>query len=55
VSGEHGVGVGKMKHIIEEHGKEYINLMRRIKKALDPNSIMNPNKIFALEEPLAKL
>eukprot|EP00240_Pyramimonas_obovata_P001151 CAMPEP_0118941866 /NCGR_PEP_ID=MMETSP1169-20130426/34855_1 /TAXON_ID=36882 /ORGANISM="Pyramimonas obovata, Strain CCMP722" /LENGTH=478 /DNA_ID=CAMNT_0006886743 /DNA_START=696 /DNA_END=2132 /DNA_ORIENTATION=+ len=50
VSGEHGVGVGKMQHILEEHGREYINLMRRIKKALDPNSIMNPDKIFTLAE-----
>ena len=49
VSGEHGVGVGKMTHIVEEHGAEYIALMRRIKKALDPHSIMNPNTIFVLD------
>ena len=43
VSGEHGVGVGKMEHIIEEHGEVHIDLQRRIKRALDPRNIMNPN------------
>ena len=31
VSGEHGVGVGKIEHIEEEHGVEHINVMRDIK------------------------
>jgi len=51
VSGEHGVGVGKMEHIIEEHGAHYIHLMRRIKAALDPHAIMNPDKVFRLNAP----
>jgi len=55
VSGEHGVGIGKMEHIINEHGTDYIDLMRRIKKALDPNSIMNPDKIFSLDAMPSKL
>jgi D-lactate dehydrogenase (cytochrome) len=48
VSGEHGVGIGKMCLIEAEHGAEHMELQRRIKAALDPNNIMNPQKIFTL-------
>lgn len=48
VSGEHGVGVGKMKHIVEEHGSEHIRVMQTLKTALDPLNIMNPGKIIEL-------
>ena len=48
VSGEHGVGVGKIAHIIAEHGEDQINVQRSIKRALDPKNIMNPGKIFIL-------
>ncbi|MFZ5981494.1 MAG: FAD-binding oxidoreductase, partial [Candidatus Zixiibacteriota bacterium] len=45
ISGEHGIGLGH-KDIFElEHGRS-VNLMRRIKKQLDPRNIMNPGKIF---------
>ena len=44
-----GVGVGKMAHIIEEHGELHIDLMRRIKRALDPRNIMNPNSMFTID------
>eukprot|EP00041_Stephanoeca_diplocostata_P022581 m.540400 g.540400 ORF g.540400 m.540400 type:complete len:670 (+) comp22100_c0_seq1:186-2195(+) len=46
VSGEHGVGVGKIEHVEMEHGAVHIDLQRRIKRALDPHNIMNPGKIF---------
>lgn len=46
-SGEHGVGIGKQKYIIQEHGVEHIDIQRRIKRALDPLNIMNPGKIFS--------
>lgn len=44
-TGEHGVGVGKAKYQQLEHGLAY-NLMKEIKRVLDPNNIMNPGKIF---------
>ncbi|MBL6933389.1 MAG: FAD-binding oxidoreductase, partial [Rhodospirillales bacterium] len=44
-SGEHGVGVGKIKYMEDEHG-EGVNIMRQIKQALDPQGIMNPGKML---------
>jgi D-lactate dehydrogenase (cytochrome) len=45
VSGEHGIGMGKMKYMKTEHG-DSLELMQSIKAALDPKGIMNPDKIF---------
>ncbi|MBC8717124.1 FAD-linked oxidase C-terminal domain-containing protein [Ochrobactrum sp. Marseille-Q0166] len=44
-TGEHGIGQGKMKYLAMELG-EATDYMRIIKKAIDPDNIMNPGKIL---------
>jgi len=44
-SGEHGVGIGKMRYLPREHG-EGLDAMRAIKRALDPKNLLNPGKIL---------
>ncbi len=48
VSGEHGIGSGKVSYLVESVGEVNMNLMRGIKKAFDPNGIMNPGKVCYL-------
>jgi len=48
-TGEHGVGFGKIDALEEETGLAAVQVMRSIKKTLDPNYILNPGKIFKSE------
>jgi D-lactate dehydrogenase (cytochrome) len=47
-TGEHGVGLHKMGFLVAETGAGAVDMMRSIKRALDPKNIMNPGKIFSL-------
>jgi glycolate oxidase len=46
ITGEHGVGITKMKYLPQETGETQIELMKGIKKVFDPLNILNPGKIF---------
>jgi D-lactate dehydrogenase (cytochrome) len=47
-TGEHGVGLHKMGFLVDEAGAGAVDMMRTIKRALDPKNIMNPGKIFSI-------
>jgi D-lactate dehydrogenase (cytochrome) len=47
-TGEHGVGLHKQGFLVTETGQGAVDMMRTIKRALDPLNILNPGKIFAL-------
>ena len=46
-SGEHGIGLHKMDFLVSEIGEDAVDMMRQIKRAVDPLGIMNPGKIFS--------
>ena len=50
ISGEHGIGIKRKGYLKDVTNPVEIDLMREIKRAWDPNNIMNPGKIFDLEE-----
>ncbi len=47
-TGEHGVGVGKLKYLRREHG-EALDLMRQVKQLFDPHNILNPGKKLPID------
>lgn len=47
-TGEHGIGLHKMAFLPEETGEDAVHWMRQIKRAFDPDNILNPGKIFRL-------
>ena len=46
-TGEHGIGLGKQDWLVEELG-DAVEMMRVIKRAIDPKDLFNPGKIFQL-------
>jgi D-lactate dehydrogenase (cytochrome) len=47
-TGEHGVGLHKQGFLVDEAGEGSVEMMRTLKRALDPKNILNPGKIFTL-------
>jgi glycolate oxidase len=49
-SGEHGIGIVKKQYLADFLSERQIQLMRGIKQEFDPNSILNPGKIFNMDK-----
>jgi glycolate oxidase len=45
VSSEHGIGLARAEYLPEQLGRDVLDVMRSIKKALDPKGILNPGKL----------
>ncbi|MFX0133975.1 MAG: FAD-binding oxidoreductase [Candidatus Hodarchaeota archaeon] len=54
ITAEHGIGLWKQQFLEKEFGKETVEAMRMIKRAFDPNNILNPGKM-ALDETIPKV
>ena len=48
-TGEHGVGVGKKQYLAREFGEGAVEMMRTVKRSLDPLGILNPGKVVDVE------
>jgi glycolate oxidase len=48
ISGEHGIGHKRKDYLKLVMGDAHLEMMRKIKSALDPNHILNPGKIFSI-------
>ncbi|MEW6545723.1 MAG: FAD-linked oxidase C-terminal domain-containing protein [Bacillota bacterium] len=47
LSGEHGIGITKLPFITDALGEAQVDVLKSIKRALDPKGILNPGKIFS--------
>jgi len=54
-TGEHGIGIGKQKFMLREHSDASVESMRAVKKALDPNGVLNPGKVLPGDETIELL
>lgn len=50
VSAEHGIGLMKREHLAQSRSATELELMYAMKRMLDPNNILNPNKIFSADK-----
>jgi FAD/FMN-containing dehydrogenase len=48
ISAEHGIGAEKIDELAQYRSKTELDIMRTIKRALDPKNIMNPGKVLRL-------
>ena len=48
MSGEHGIGYAREPYFEDYYGKDYVEMLRKIKLAFDPNDIINPDKVFPM-------
>ena len=48
-TGEHGVGIGKQKYMVYEHGEGAIEVMKQVKTLFDPLNILNPGKVVGIK------
>jgi len=46
ITGEHGVGLAKKPWLRQQLGDASFELMRTVKRAMDPGRLLNPGKIF---------
>jgi hypothetical protein len=44
-TGEHGVGIGKTEYLVKELGEDTVELMKTVKRAIDPLNLFNPGKV----------
>ncbi|MEM8910356.1 MAG: FAD-linked oxidase C-terminal domain-containing protein [Planctomycetota bacterium] len=51
ITGEHGVGVEKTHHLEAMFDRDTLDLMKRVRRCLDPNEICNPGKVFPSDQP----
>lgn len=50
MSGEHGIGYARQEYYQDFYGKDYTDLLHKVKSVFDPNGVINPDKIFHLED-----